>query len=218
MDFARSDILAIRLAALLGLTQRLGDLDSEQRTRVRADARALADATVPSEYQPTIDLCRALHGDKASIPDLIRRVPSSPSASLALGLLLEAQPTVIDALRSAVEKTNRPAIRTNAAIALTLLRQRNHIAWLIRRLKTSRSFLEQSTIVSVLGRIGDQTAADPLLDVYLDPRRPAALRAAAAQALGRLADLRRTDPFLRDSTLFVPGLAEPVVEGWLAQR
>jgi len=218
LAFAQSDNLAIQTAALLAAGRRLLDFDAEQRRQLTARARALASGPEPSEYRSLIGICRALHADRTAIPELLPRVAHEPHASLALGLLMDTRQPVLTALHAAARTSRIAAVRQGAAMALTMLRENSHKDALVKQLRQSTSFFDQATLVATLGRIRARAAIDPLIGILLDPKRTAALRALAARALGHIGDFRSRSTFEDDACAFVPGLDEPLVDAWLAQR
>jgi hypothetical protein len=215
INFAQTRSLPVRIASLFALHEFLDELSPIQRDTLRTAASRLEG---PADYTPMMDLCRGLYGDSAAIPNLLRHLPRSRHAALALGLLGNATTEVLDALWCQLKRTKDPAAQRNITFALTMLRARDVDIYVEDRLTTARTFADQASWIETIGRVGTHIHVPALIAILHDTRRSVALRAAAVQALGRMGDLRPHSPFPEATHVFAPGLEEPRIDTWLAQR
>jgi len=215
VDFARTQSLPIRLAALFAAHGIRDQLTRKHRAALRHVVRGLDG---PADYAAMIRLCRGLYRDTTAIEELLQQTPTQGDASTALGLLGSASTRVVETLGNALDRTTDPTIRRKAACALVMLRAPELDARLLERFEAARSFRHQASWIDTIGRVGSHASVPTLIELLFDERRPVALRAAAVQALGRIGDLRPRSPFTNASHLFVPGLEEPRISSWLAQR
>ena len=105
---------------------------------------------------------------------------------VALGLLDDAKS--IPAVQALLKRKREPGIRVEGATALTLLRRAGAIPDLVAMLEDSKSIYTRAGLAAALGRVGDDNAVQPLLDLYRDRRREPEERAVALAALGRIGD------------------------------
>jgi len=215
VDFARTQPLPIQLAALFAAHGVRDQLTRVHRAALRRVVRGLDG---PADYAAMIRLCRGLYRDTTAIEELLRQAPTRGDASTALGLLGNASTRIVETLGNAVDRTTDPTIRRNAACALVMLRAPELDARLVKRFEAALTFQHQASWIDTIGRVGSHASVPALIDILFDERRPVALRAAAVQALGRMGDLRPRSPFTNASHLFIPGLEEPRISSWLAQR
>ena len=113
----------------------------------------------------------------------------APRGYAALGLgLLGAQRRAEEIRSVANQSTYRPLLLRETAIALGLLGDSEAAPLLAERLEGARSLASQASIAQAVGRIGDSTTIDPLIELLQDPSQTERARAFAAVALGIVAD------------------------------
>ncbi|MCZ6596120.1 MAG: hypothetical protein O7B99_00615 [Planctomycetota bacterium] len=112
-----------------------------------------------------------------------------PRAYVALSLGMVGARPALERLRAILGGSfYRPLLLRDTAIALDLLRDPRAPAELVLLLDRAVGLAAQSAVSESLGRAGDRTALDPLLELFGDESRPDRVRAEAASALGWLVD------------------------------
>jgi len=109
-------------------------------------------------------------------------------ACVALGLIGEASPRVMEALTLALRETSSVDLRIDAATAIGMLRDASALPMLLDMFGRTRAFSVQAAIVRAIGMIGDASAIAPLAAVLDDTAASEQSRALAAAGLGLLGD------------------------------
>ncbi|MFT7670295.1 MAG: HEAT repeat protein [Planctomycetota bacterium] len=138
-------------------------------------------------------IAMGLAGDTDSSEDLEEQLTRNAddglrgSAAIALGLLRSAKSReAITALISKAE--HRPILLRELATALILLGDHSALPQLIHGLRQAKSLADQSAHAFAIGRIGDQRAVQPLLEILRDEDLSETTQAFAAAALGVIAN------------------------------
>lgn len=177
IEVRRPDVV---VKTVRGFSARRGHIEVLLRDLLDDDAQARSDAIYELGFVPDPRSLRAVLGAAADPDEGVRRL-----AATSLGRLGDeaALRPLMDLLGDAV-----PGVRSAAAAALALFRQRavpglvDEVPALLAGPPSAGTRLAEA--VSVLGRVGDDRALEPLAAVLRGGA--AAARAAAAQALGDL--------------------------------
>jgi HEAT repeat protein len=119
--------------------------------------------------------------------------PARGAAAQALGLLGNASPKAVEALKEAA-RTGPPGVLEDAALALGILGQRAIAKDLAIDLPRVGSAHAQARVMLALSYLAHTESVEPLLKALRDRSSPPTAREFAAVALGILGDARDDDP------------------------
>jgi HEAT repeat protein len=179
--------------------------------------RKALDAENSPDTKAAIALGLALAADEASIPalrDLLTAFDSVPlrgHAAVALAILRDRESR--EGIRRLLDPAVPPAIQREAALAAGLVTDSVLEKQLVERLLKGETELARGTAAVALGRMRAIDAAGALARILRDRGHPGALRALAAEALGRVLGADGTPPETRlTSGLHLSMVPAPLAE------
>jgi HEAT repeat protein len=180
-------------AIAVGLAAGRGALEKSWHNRaVNALARVTRRAK-DCESRAAVLLARGLARDPTAVPELIPLVADEGDplvrarACEALGLIGDASEAVTGALLKALRDQGAPDVRASAARGFALLHDKV-ATQLLRHEAATATGVVQVAAIDALGHHGDRAALAQLAEMLRDKRSSAEARAAAARALGRIAN------------------------------
>lgn len=221
LDFDKADDLLVQraenapwylrgFAALgLALAAREGDPGNPRIARFRARARGLLLKMARTQAHElgvrgagAVGL--GLLADETALPVLRALVPQAAldaelrgHAALALGQIGKAESATVRALADVVAARGPDVVRNRAALGLSLLGAREATRKLIEQLDDEASTRRLAAVTRALGRLGDLSAAEPLLALAARTDVPELVQAMAVVSLGRLLDPEPRSSLLR---------------------
>ncbi|MFI5403586.1 MAG: HEAT repeat domain-containing protein, partial [Planctomycetota bacterium] len=119
--------------------------------------------------------------------------PARGTAAQAIGLLGNASPEAVTALKEAA-RTGTPGVLEDAALALRILGQRSIATDLADELPRVGSAQAQARLMLALSYLAHSESVEPLMKALVNKSSPPTAREFAAVALGILGDPRDDDP------------------------
>jgi HEAT repeat protein len=172
-----------------GLTEGGRALDADSAHALR---RRLEDASSPSDVGAAAIACGIVGDPEAGEPllEALKRVADEEAqgeVAIALGLL-RADGALERIRRQVDEATYRPKLMRDSALALGLHGDRGAVKLLLGKLERASALPAQAAIAQALGRIGDRTTCEPLIEMLGNRQLTDSARSFAAVALGLVAD------------------------------
>ena len=158
----------------------------------KALARSLSDSKAPLDVGAMATglglLGNPLAGESLQ-KKLKRTTEAQALAHVAVGGGLLKLRETIPALHKWISSTTyRIQLTQELAIALALLEDRSLAPMLMQRLHNAKSLTAQAALAQAIGRVGDVSSLQSLLELYQNDQVSASARAFAAVALGIVAD------------------------------
>jgi HEAT repeat protein len=114
------------------------------------------------------------------------------NCAVALGLM-EAR-DAIPQLKKSLDTRIDPQYQSQVAISLGLMSDPQVVPLLLRIMESATTQAQITSVVGALGTVGDETALEPLVAILANREKQQTVRAAAAAALGAVADERPFPP------------------------